>query len=99
MACCNGILDLEVQSFCEEIELPLTADSDGVYSVIRQNRSMAILLITFSDGDPIKIPNLYSESDIVTFQVKKPDGTIMEDANGNDCFRIKIIPYPNVYIS
>jgi hypothetical protein len=99
MACCNGILDLEVQSYCDKIVLPLVADVDGIYTIMRQNRSMTIIRHLFTNGNTIEFDNVYSESDIIVFQVKKPDGTIMTDADGNDCFRIKIIPYKDVYIS
>lgn len=99
MACCTGIKDIEVQSFCSLIELQLVADSTGIYKIIRQNRSMAIFNHFFTNGDAIVFSNIYSESDIITFQVTKPDGTIMTDTDGNNCFRIKIIPYKDVYVS
>jgi len=99
MACCDGITTLSVQSFCEVIALPLIATETGVHTIIRQNRDMSILKKTFTIGEEIEFDNIYSESDVITFQVKDPSGAIMKDADENDCFRIKIIPFKNVIIS
>lgn len=93
MACCTNVNNLGLQYYCDVITFPLTAPSDGVYELIKQNREQSIATKTFAENDEIVFDNVFNEHETMTFQVLDPDGDIMEDSDGNDCFRIKITPY------
>ena len=93
MACCENIRELDLQYYCDSIEFPLTANEDGVFQLIKENRQRVIATKTFSTGNDITFDNDFSEHDTITFKVRNPSGDIMEDVDGNDCFRITITPY------
>jgi len=85
-----------MQSYCDSITLPLFAPINGTYRIIRIDRPARIVNAQREANLQISFKNIYSESETMTFQVLKPDGEPLTDIDGNDCFRIKIIPFQDV---
>ena len=94
MSCCDKTLKLPVQTYCSEIELPITAPADGIYTFIKKNRKV-IAARTFDENDNIKIDNVFNENETLLIQVLDPNmDVIKHTVNGveYDCFQIQIIP-------
>lgn len=81
------------QPHCDDLVFPLTANATGVFELIKKTGQVSIALLSFTSGDSIEFPNVFSESAIMDFYVLDPNGDQMEDSDGNDCFRFKITPY------
>jgi len=82
-----------MQWHCAIIELPLVAPINGFYKIIRKDRIAVILNTAYLANQPFSFTNRYSENETMTFQVLNSDGEVITDVDGNDCFRVKIVPY------
>lgn len=83
--CCSSINNLGCIGFCDTIETGVNAQTTATYTIYVAG--WGYRNIDFDAGDPINFANPFNEDMITIFQIKR-GSTIIEDADGNDCFQV-----------